>query len=89
MTKRGRDFKKNAMPAWKGSPLSGRLEVNIEAYPSSKRRFDLDNILKPILDLLTDNGVWLDDSQVDILRIRRRDIEKPGYVRVLITEIDY
>ena len=88
LSKKGRDYKKYAMPPWTGNLVSGQVEVNIEAHPPDKRKRDLDNILKPILDLLTNNGVWKDDSQVDVLRIRRRHIAKPGYVRVYITEID-
>ena len=87
LSKKGRDYKKYAMPLWTGDLVSGQVEVNIEAHPPDKRKRDLDNILKPILDLLTNNGVWKDDSQVDVLRIRRRHIAKPGYVRVYITEI--
>ena len=58
LSKKGRDYKKNAMPPWTGNFLSGQVEVNIEAHPPDKRKRDLDNILKPILDLLTNNGVW-------------------------------
>ena len=32
--------------------LKGRIEVDIEAHPPDKRRRDLDNLLKPILDVL-------------------------------------
>jgi len=90
LSKRGRNYKKDAwleLPNG-GETLTGRLEVNIDAYPPDKRRRDIDNIVKPILDVLTDAKVWEDDSQVDILRIRRKQIEKPGYVRVYISEIE-
>ncbi len=67
--------------------LKGRLEVKIDAYPPDKRKRDLDNLLKPILDSLQDYGMFVDDEQIDILRIRRLAMTKPGYVRVHISEI--
>ncbi len=68
--------------------LMGRLEVCIEAYPPDRRKRDIDNLLKAILDVLGDYGVYADDSQIDVLRIRRREIHKPGgCVRVHISEL--
>ena len=46
-----------------------RLKVVIEAYAPDKRRRDLDNLQKALLDSLTYAGVWADDDQVDDLRI--------------------
>ena len=66
-------------------PLTQRLEVNIDAYPPDKRKRDLDNIIKPLLEALQDYGMF-DDEQIDILRIRRKG--KGGYVRVHISEIE-
>ena len=51
--------------------LAGRLRVQIAAFPPDKRRRDLDNVLKACLDALTHAGVWLDDQQIDDLRIVR------------------
>jgi crossover junction endodeoxyribonuclease RusA len=48
-----------------------RVKVEIEAWMPDRRRRDLDNILKSLLDSLTHAGVWDDDSQVDDLRIFR------------------
>ena len=88
---RGRHYKKNgaALLMQQGAPqmLESRLEVNIDATPPDRRKRDLDNIVKPLLDTLQDYGMF-DDEQIDILRIRRREIKKPGHVRVYITEIE-
>lgn len=48
-----------------------RLSVSIEAWMPDKRRRDLDNLLKSLLDSLTHAGVWDDDSQIDGLAIWR------------------
>lgn len=52
--------------------LSGRLGVVIMVTPPDKRRRDLDNLFKAILDSLTHAGVWMDDSQIDDLHIVRQ-----------------
>ena len=51
--------------------LQSRLAVSIVAHVPDKRRRDLDNLLKSVLDALTHAGVWLDDSQIDSLAIAR------------------
>ena len=48
-----------------------RLSVSIEAWMPDKRRRDLDNLLKSLLDSLTHAGVWDDDSQIDGIAIWR------------------
>jgi crossover junction endodeoxyribonuclease RusA len=63
---------------------TGRLRVEIEAWPPDKRKRDLDNILKSLLDALTYAGIWEDDSQIDDLRIYRTTIG--GMVKVRIYE---
>lgn len=48
-----------------------RLMVNILAYPPDRRRRDLDNVLKSLLDALMHAKVYPDDSQIDKLTISR------------------
>lgn len=69
-----------------GKPIAGRVAVVIEAFMPDNRRRDLDNLTKALLDSLTHAGVWLDDSQIDDLRIIRRGVLKGGLVRVCIAE---
>lgn len=64
--------------------IAGRVAVHIHCCPPDRRKRDLDNLPKGILDALTAGEVWHDDSQVDDLRITRGDIAKPGYVVVSI-----
>lgn len=62
--------------------LDGRLSVAIEAFPPDKRKRDLDNICKAVLDSLTHAGVWLDDCQIDELGVKRMTIG--GMVKVTV-----
>lgn len=63
-----------------------RLSVNIYIHPRSKRRFDLDNCLKAILDALMNAHVYDDDSQIDMLSISRSTPRKGGAAVVSISE---
>ena len=47
------------------------LAIDIEVFMPDRRRRDLDNLLKSLLDSMTHAGVWADDSQIHDLRIRR------------------
>lgn len=48
-----------------------RLSLSILAYPPDRRKRDLDNILKSLLDALMHARVYSDDSQIDRLSIMR------------------
>jgi len=63
-----------------------RLSVVINAFPPDKRRRDLDNILKSLLDSLQYARVYEDDSQIDCLTIKRNS-SRDGKVIVTITEL--
>jgi crossover junction endodeoxyribonuclease RusA len=68
-------------------PLVDRLSVTIVASPPDRRRRDLDNLLKSLLDALSHASVWLDDSQVDDLRVIRAAPAKPGRVEITISPL--
>jgi crossover junction endodeoxyribonuclease RusA len=74
--------------------LSCELSVSIIAYPPDRRRRDLDNILKSLLDSCTHAGLWLDDSQISRLTISRSRMVHPGgqvsrYVAEIPVETDW
>lgn len=66
------------------------VRVEIILYPPRSFRFDIDNRIKPLLDVLTRAGVWKDDSLVHELTVRRAEVKKNGlalvYLRNLETE---
>lgn len=68
--------------------LTGRLAVEIEAFPPDRRRRDLDNLLKGLLDSLVHSQAILDDHLIDELTIRRGPICKGGRVTVHLTTIE-
>ena len=58
--------------------MSDRLTLRIDAYPPDRRRRDLDNIQKPLLDAMEKAGVYEDDGQVDLLITQRREPRRGG-----------
>jgi crossover junction endodeoxyribonuclease RusA len=65
-------------------PLTGRLAVQIDAFPPDNRRRDLDNVLKSLLDALQHGGAYLDDSQIVELSIAKCDSVAGGKTLVHI-----
>lgn len=65
-----------------------KLRISMVLFPRDKRKIDIDNRIKSVLDALQDAGVFDDDFQVDELSIVRGVPIKGGAIRVLIEEID-
>lgn len=59
--------------------LTGKLKIDIVANVPDRRRRDLDNILKALLDSLAGH-VYEDDSQIVDLRIARGEVIKGGSI---------
>ena len=67
--------------------LEGDLRVEIEVFPPDRRKRDLDNLLKSLLDSLTHAQVWKDDNQISDLRIYRNK-QIAGIVKVRVYELE-
>lgn len=50
------------------SPLTGSVELNIMFYHGDKRKHDIDNCLKILLDAMS-GIIYEDDSQIDAMHI--------------------
>ncbi|MCC7406952.1 MAG: RusA family crossover junction endodeoxyribonuclease [Phycisphaeraceae bacterium] len=67
-------------------PSGGRVALAMDAFPPDRRRRDLDNLQKPVLDALEHAGVYEDDSQVDLLVTRRSDVIPGGCLVVRVMD---
>jgi len=54
------------------------VSVEIDVYPPDKRKRDLDNILKALLDAMEHAGIYKNDSQICRLLIERMEAEPPA-----------
>lgn len=68
------------------SPLRGRLSVHVIACPPDRRRRDLDNLQKALLDALQHGGAYYDDAQIDRIEVERGSVVCGGKVIVTIAE---
>jgi crossover junction endodeoxyribonuclease RusA len=63
-------------------PLDGPLVVEVAVHPPDRRRRDIDNLQKALLDALAHGGAYHDDSQIARLAIERRNVVRGGKVVV-------
>ena len=88
-TQQAKDYTKEVCALVKAKKVKGlgkaRVRVAIQAYPPDRRKRDLDNIQKILLDSLEQAGLFDDDSQIDRLEIMRGPAVVDGLVIVLLT----
>lgn len=87
LSQKARDWKDFAtihlLRARPRKPLTGHVSLDIVLVAKDNRRWDVENRVKVLSDLLTEMQFWGDDSQVWDLRVRR----EPGKVSVTKIEI--
>lgn len=75
ISKRGQDYRafvSKALYPYVGIFMADdRLRLKIKAFPPDKRKRDLDNLFKSVLDSIQSSGVYSDDNQIDKLSIER------------------
>ena len=91
ISREGRTFRRNVCALLGGGgprkpPADGRIALAMDAFPPDRRRRDLDNIQKATLDALEHAGVYLDDSQIDLLFTQRRHPIRGGKLEVRMDE---
>ena len=67
--------------------MEGRLSVHVALWPPDRRRRDIDNPLKALLDACQHAGCYADDEQIDELHIVRQEIYRGGRCVVVILPI--
>lgn len=96
MSKRGREYKQEVKDILStkhkqfGFPIEGRLFVGIRLHPPNRRKLDIDNRIKPLLDSLSVpfGCVYDDDEAIDRLLVTRHEIIKGGLAIVTIAQIE-
>ena len=63
------------------------VRMDVELRAPDRRARDLDNHLKAIQDVLTHYSVWVDDSLIDELTVRRGKVFPGGQANIIITEL--
>lgn len=90
ISRAGREFRRRVariLAARRLPPALGRLAVTVEVYPPDRRRRDIDNLLKAVLDACQHGGAFPDDSRIVWLLIHRTQVVRGGRVVVTIRDL--
>ncbi len=90
ISREGRAFRKSVcslLALRRLHPLDGWLKVFLQVFPPDRRRRDVDNVQKPVLDALQHAGVYHDDYQIVSLCTDRLEPRDGGLLIVTVTQI--
>jgi crossover junction endodeoxyribonuclease RusA len=91
ISREGRRFRRRVvaiLEAMRVRPLAGKLAIQVEVHPPDRRRRDLDNVLKALLDALEHGGAYTDDAQIVEIHIWKCAAAAPyGKVRVMLRQV--
>ncbi len=94
LSKAGREYREAVREAWLSEEpsdwrgaLEGRLHVKVILHPPTRRKLDIDNRMKALLDALQHADVYVDDEQIDHLEIERWEVFPRGAAVVEIEEM--
>ena len=62
-------------------------QVVVSLFQPTKRKCDIDNYMKALLDALQHAGCYDDDEQIDELHIVRMGVFKGGECRVVVNQL--
>lgn len=92
LSRKGRIFKDNVRAIVMQKNLCKKINrpvaVIMRLCPPDKRKRDIDNYVKAVLDALTSAKVWLDDSLVDKLYLERGAKYRGGCVCLSVHGVD-
>ena len=77
----GRDYTQHVKEVFEAAGVNfgdSKVRVTVDVYPPDRRRRDLDNLAKCLLDSVTKCSGWSDDSNINQLIFNRREMYKPG-----------
>ena len=87
LSKKGREYKKEMaviVAEAKCNYGEQRLSLDIDLWMPDRRKRDIDNVQKPLIDALMHAGAFADDEQIDRLLTQRHGVEKGGRCEVTI-----
>lgn len=90
LSARARAYRRAVLAATTGvrlEPMAGDVEAVITFHPPDRRKRDLDNLPKGLLDALKCAGVYADDSQVRRIDMRFGEVRSGGLAVVRVRSL--
>lgn len=93
LAERGREFRRKGLAeimaqGYTCANLAGRLRVVVHFTAPTKHRRDIDNYIKGAFDCMTHARVWIDDDQIDDLRVIRHAPQRGGNLAIVVTQLE-
>jgi len=90
ISREGREFRRKVcsiLAASGARPFAGPIHVAVDLYPPDRRRRDVDNAMKSLLDALEKAEAYQDDGQIKDLEIHMREPVEGGKAIVRIESV--
>lgn len=92
LSQKGRDYRAFVIALMEGTmadvrKFENRLRVDIVLHPPTRRKYDIDNFHKALLDALTHAGIWEDDEQIFQMYVEKGEVMEGGLVKLSITDL--
>lgn len=65
-------------------PIDEPIRLRLDVFLPDRRKRDIDNILKSLLDSMQHAGIYKDDVIITTMVVNKLAIQKPGGVRIVI-----